>query len=275
MAFALPLLDAMIPAVTATTKTVASPARLRRLGDLGAEVRVMMAQAATQFVSPLTFQALSGNPVHSELLDPKFEPDAVEEPQLLFRCDAELEFDESRRYGRRPKVELLLRLGVPGPWTDWGREIWEPEESSCVFEGEELRAAGWVARLYSGRAELEGADEKQFLDRGLQRMQGVRSMLESLDAYPYRNLHVAVARAAGRSGFAVVDLLPAFEGRDAADLRILPRDKTHPNAKGQRVAAEAIRRFLLDRGLPGRAAPTAPELAEAAEPAPGPDSLGR
>jgi len=32
-------------------------------------VRVVMTRSAMQFVSPLTFQALSGNPVHSELLD--------------------------------------------------------------------------------------------------------------------------------------------------------------------------------------------------------------
>ena len=35
----------------------------------GAEVRVVMTQSALEFVSPLTFQALSGNPVHTELLD--------------------------------------------------------------------------------------------------------------------------------------------------------------------------------------------------------------
>lgn len=41
----------------------------RRLKDVGADVRVVMTQAATEFVTPLTFQALSGNPVHTELLD--------------------------------------------------------------------------------------------------------------------------------------------------------------------------------------------------------------
>ncbi|MDD5267407.1 MAG: bifunctional phosphopantothenoylcysteine decarboxylase/phosphopantothenate--cysteine ligase CoaBC, partial [Methylococcales bacterium] len=35
----------------------------------GSEVRVVMTQSAMHFISPLTFQALSGNPVHSELLD--------------------------------------------------------------------------------------------------------------------------------------------------------------------------------------------------------------
>ena len=45
----------------------------RRLADAGASVRVVMTQAATEFVTPLTFQALSGNPVHTDLLDDKAE----------------------------------------------------------------------------------------------------------------------------------------------------------------------------------------------------------
>ncbi|MGZ8244172.1 bifunctional phosphopantothenoylcysteine decarboxylase/phosphopantothenate--cysteine ligase CoaBC [Methylomagnum sp.] len=42
----------------------------RLLRGAGAAVRVVMTPAATAFVQPLTFQALSGNPVHLELLDP-------------------------------------------------------------------------------------------------------------------------------------------------------------------------------------------------------------
>lgn len=41
----------------------------RRLRDTGAEVRVVMTQGALAFVTPLTFQAVSGNPVHTTLLD--------------------------------------------------------------------------------------------------------------------------------------------------------------------------------------------------------------
>jgi len=46
---------------------------VRRLKDRGAEVRVAMTAGAREFVQPLTFQALSGNPVHSDLLDPTAE----------------------------------------------------------------------------------------------------------------------------------------------------------------------------------------------------------
>lgn len=41
----------------------------RRLKQAGADVRVVMTQSATEFVTPLTFQALSGHPVHTELLN--------------------------------------------------------------------------------------------------------------------------------------------------------------------------------------------------------------
>ncbi|PCI21726.1 MAG: bifunctional phosphopantothenoylcysteine decarboxylase/phosphopantothenate--cysteine ligase CoaBC [Piscirickettsiaceae bacterium] len=42
---------------------------LRQCQVLGAEVRVVMTPSATEFVTPLTFQALSGLPVHTQLLD--------------------------------------------------------------------------------------------------------------------------------------------------------------------------------------------------------------
>jgi len=46
---------------------------VRRLKDAGADVRVVMTRAAHEFITPLTLQALSGNPVHGDLLDPAAE----------------------------------------------------------------------------------------------------------------------------------------------------------------------------------------------------------
>jgi len=46
---------------------------IRRLADLGADVRVVMTAGAQAFVTPMTFQALSGNAVHTHLLDPDAE----------------------------------------------------------------------------------------------------------------------------------------------------------------------------------------------------------
>ncbi len=46
---------------------------VRRLRERGCEVQVVMTQGAQQFVTPLTFQAVSGRPVRSSLLDPAAE----------------------------------------------------------------------------------------------------------------------------------------------------------------------------------------------------------
>jgi len=46
---------------------------VRRLRDAGFAVRVVMTEGAQAFVTPLTFQALSGHPVHTTLLDPEAE----------------------------------------------------------------------------------------------------------------------------------------------------------------------------------------------------------
>jgi phosphopantothenoylcysteine decarboxylase/phosphopantothenate--cysteine ligase len=46
------------------------PELVRRLRDAGAEVRVVMTAAATEFVRPLTFQAVSGSPCTSTCSTP-------------------------------------------------------------------------------------------------------------------------------------------------------------------------------------------------------------
>lgn len=46
---------------------------VRQLQKQGANVRVVMTEGAQAFITPLTLQALSGNPVHTELLDAEAE----------------------------------------------------------------------------------------------------------------------------------------------------------------------------------------------------------
>ncbi|RLQ20909.1 bifunctional phosphopantothenoylcysteine decarboxylase/phosphopantothenate--cysteine ligase CoaBC [Seongchinamella sediminis] len=46
---------------------------VRQLQELGATVRVIMTRGAREFITPLTLQALSGHPVHTELLDEEAE----------------------------------------------------------------------------------------------------------------------------------------------------------------------------------------------------------
>lgn len=119
---------------------------------------------------------------NADLLDAAFEPHAVEEPQMLFRRDSQEEFAENYRYGRRPKVELFWRLGIPGPWDRWRNQQWDAPfprlspEAGCVGQ------AGWVARLFSGMGALEQNDQASFKNRGVARQSAVRGFLDSLDA---------------------------------------------------------------------------------------------
>lgn len=59
--------------VTGSIAAYKSAELVRRLRSAGADVRVVMTRGAMEFVAPLTFQALSGYPVHRDLLDPDAE----------------------------------------------------------------------------------------------------------------------------------------------------------------------------------------------------------
>lgn len=118
---------------------------------------------------------------NDDLLQPDYRPDADEEPQILFRRDAEEEFNENFYYGRRPKVELFYRLGIPGKWDDWPDDVWDlpraPRSEDAGTSGE----AGWVARLFSGQKELEADKTMGLRNRGEARIAAITAMLDRHD----------------------------------------------------------------------------------------------
>ncbi|MDX1692166.1 MAG: bifunctional phosphopantothenoylcysteine decarboxylase/phosphopantothenate--cysteine ligase CoaBC [Ketobacteraceae bacterium] len=63
----------IIVGITGGIAAYKSAELVRRLQDHGADVRVVMTQAAQSFITPLTLQALSGKPVHLDLLDTEAE----------------------------------------------------------------------------------------------------------------------------------------------------------------------------------------------------------
>ena len=109
-------------------------------------------------------------------------PKAVEEPQIIFRTDAEERFNPAFCYGRRPKVELLWRLGVKGPWDDYPDDPWDQERAPVSSESAVVGTAGWVARLSSGMATLEANSDQAPLHRGLARSGAILATLRHLDA---------------------------------------------------------------------------------------------
>jgi glycosyltransferase involved in cell wall biosynthesis len=117
----------------------------------------------------------------SVLLGPEFRPEAREEPQILFRHDAAEVFNEEYYYGRRPKVELLWRLGVPGPWDDWALEPWDLPVPDYSPDAGAWQRLGWVVRLPSGKPHLDagGGNETRRLKV---RADALTGFIEGLDA---------------------------------------------------------------------------------------------
>lgn len=105
---------------------------------------------------------------------------AVAEPQIVFRRDASMGFDWLFPYGRRPKVELLWRLGVPGPWDEWGIEPWDLAPPSYHPEAGAFEWAGWVARLAAGPGS-NGAGVETATDRSVLRTRAILAFLKGLD----------------------------------------------------------------------------------------------
>jgi hypothetical protein len=72
--------------------------------------------------------------------------------KIIFRHDAVERFNEDFRYGRNPKIEMLWRLRVPGPWLKWPKVgLFELEQKTYVSQDvrhSEVPSAGWVARLF-------------------------------------------------------------------------------------------------------------------------------
>ncbi|QBY01811.1 glycosyltransferase [Rhodophyticola sp. CCM32] len=118
---------------------------------------------------------------NAELLDPEYRPEAEEEPQMLFRSDAQEDFDETFYYGRRPKVELFYRLGIPGKWDSWPDDVWDRPRAERSEDAGSSGRVGWVARLYSGQKELEVDKPTGLRSRGEARISAITQMLDRLD----------------------------------------------------------------------------------------------
>ena len=63
----------IVLAITGGIAAYKTPELVRRLKDRGANIRVVMTEGAKAFITPLTLQAVSANPVSDSLLDPAAE----------------------------------------------------------------------------------------------------------------------------------------------------------------------------------------------------------
>jgi len=93
---------------------------VRRLQDAGAEVRVVMTQSACEFITPLTMQALSGHPVHTDLLDPRAEAamghiELARWADLVLIAPASADFLARLAYGHGNDLLATLCLATGAP----------------------------------------------------------------------------------------------------------------------------------------------------------------
>lgn len=92
----------------------------RLLIKAGADVRVVMTKAATEFITPLTMQALSGNRVHHELLDADAEAgmghiELARWPDLILIAPASADFLARMAAGQAGDLLTTLLLASKAP----------------------------------------------------------------------------------------------------------------------------------------------------------------
>lgn len=119
---------------------------------------------------------------NASVLGADFYPEAQEEPQLALRSDLEVFFNEDFPYGRRPKVELMWHLGIPGPWDRWKSDPWDQQARRLRRPAARYGVAGWVARLDSGKEALELPGRQAARMRGAERQKGIRAAIDDADS---------------------------------------------------------------------------------------------
>ncbi len=93
---------------------------VRQLQQRGATVRVIMTRGAQEFITPLTLQALSGHPVHTELLDAEAEMgmghiELARWADLLVIAPATADLIARLAAGRADDLLTTVALATPAP----------------------------------------------------------------------------------------------------------------------------------------------------------------
>jgi hypothetical protein len=106
--------------VTGGIAAYKSPDLVRRLIERGAEVQVVMTEAAQKFVSPMSFQAVSGRPVRSDLWDSAAEAamghiELARWAELVLIAPASADFIARLAGGRADDLLATLCLATEAP----------------------------------------------------------------------------------------------------------------------------------------------------------------
>jgi len=195
---------------------------VRRLRERGAEVQVVMTEAATRFVTPLTFQALSGRPVRTGLWDEAAEAamghiELARWADLVLVAPASADFLARLAAGRADDLLATLCLATEAP-------VWvAPAMNRLMWANAATRAN--VATLAGRGVRLLGPDSGSQAcgETGPGRMLEPADLVEAVhaaaDAGVLAGLHLVISagptrepldpvrfisnRSSGKMGFAV------------------------------------------------------------------------
>jgi hypothetical protein len=133
------------------------------------------------FVVPMTRLLMNDEALSPSRIN-RDEMNGPSEPQLLFSSRCPERFDETIPYGSGPKMEMLIRLGVPGGWNKFGSPYWRSLQARprSPFAGQCLKA-GYVYRLASGNAVASMTREM----RSRTRRESIESMIENARRVPH------------------------------------------------------------------------------------------
>ena len=141
--------------VTGGIAAYKSPDLVRRLRERGAEVQVVMTAGARQFVTPLTFQAVSGRPVRTDLWDAAAEAamghiELARWADLVVIAPATADFMARLAHGLADDLLTTLCLATAAPIVR-GAGDESPDVGECRDAGERRDAAPARRRDCSGR----------------------------------------------------------------------------------------------------------------------------
>lgn len=196
----------------------------RNLKKAGAEVRVVMTKGAQAFITPLTLQALSGNPVHHDLLDPAAEAamghiELARWADFIVIAPASADFMARLNAGMADDLLTTLCLATNSPiavapamnqqmWVNpatqnniqqlitKGIEIWGPDEGdqACgdVGPGRMLEPANLLNRI-----------DDHFNDKPLQGQRWLITAGPTVE--PIDPVRYLANRSSGKMGFAIAE----------------------------------------------------------------------
>ncbi len=210
----------------------------RRLIDHGVEVQVVMTESARQFVAPLSFQALSGRPVRTDLFDSAAEAamghiELARWADMIVVAPASADFMARLAHGLAPDLLSTLclasaapvvlapamnRLMWANPATRSNTELLRSRGIHCIGPGDGAQACGETG---AGRMTEPGQVIEFLLEHWPQREALLRGCRILINAGPtYEDIDPARFignRSSGRMGFAIA----AEAARQGADTTLI------------------------------------------------------